>query len=1195
MSEVRWTLEQGMAIGEKGENILVAAAAGSGKTAVLVERIIQKIINDKIDIDKILVVTFTNAAAAEMRERILEAIYKKLDDNPEDEHLQKQIVLLGKSNISTIHSFCLDVIKNNFYEINVSPNFRIGDTAEIDLIKQEAIEEVFEKLYEEENHDFIKLLDTYEGYRNDDNLKSMILKIYNYIQSNPFPEKWLNEKVEEFNLPEDTEIAVTTWGKIIINEFVENIEDGIKKLEHIAHKLKLLPDADKFYTAIQTDINEYNSIIQSTGNWNILMQKAHSIDLSKWPTNKKFTLEIKDAAKDIKNEVKKKFVKDRDSYLIFNSEQIKTDIKYMYNLLNTIRKIIIEFSELFETKKREKNIIDFNNIEHFALQILVQQNEEGDFVQTETAKKYMEKFEEIAIDEYQDSNMVQEQILTAISNGKNMFMVGDVKQSIYKFRQARPDLFLGKYEKYKLKEDIKKGDDLKIQLFRNFRSRKNVLDLTNTVFKNIMSKELGEIDYTENEYLTQEKDYDEPENENINYGGKAELHIIDMAKEESTDENEEEEDLHLEKAEIEAMFVVNKIKELMSSDYNIYDKKQKKYRKLKYKDIVILLRATSAVAPIYEKALIENEIPVFSDTGTEYLDSIEIQTIMSVLKIIDNPLQDIPLVAVMRSMIGGFTDNDLIQIRLYKKTGYFYEAIEEAKNQEKDTELKTKIEKFLDQIESWREKAEYLNIDELIWNIYIETGYYNYVNLMPDGDVRVANLKMLFERAKNFETATFKGLFNFINFIDKLKLNSGDMGAAKLIGENENVVRIMSIHKSKGLEFPVVFLCDSAKQFNLRDLNDSIILHQEIGLGPKYINSDKKIEYNTIAKEAIKISSKVEAISEEMRVLYVALTRAREKLIITGVEKDYAKSIADKQKKLEMYDKLEPTLIKQSKSYLAWLELVNLYDDTEMKELLEIYTYKAKDITKKATQEDKKEEISIKDWLPELGEIDEKINQLLSWKYPNLFATTLESKTSVTKIKEIQNGKTKQEIILPKPKFLNKTEKLTSAEKGTLVHLCLQKMNVAIHNTKEKIQELIQELVERKIITQNEADQINIDLLYKFSQSELAKDILNAKKVYKEAPFYISLPAKEIYNVKTEEQILVQGIIDLYFEDAKGKITLVDYKTDYAKDENELIEKYKAQLQLYKRAIEQATGKPVENVYIYSTYLNKKLDIKFFK
>ena len=466
MSDVKWTNEQTQAIEEKGQNILVAAAAGSGKTAVLVERIIQKIIKDRIDIDKILVVTFTNAAAAEMRERILEAIYSKLEENPDDVHLQKQIVLLGKANISTIHSFCLDVIKNNFYEINIAPNFRIGDTAEIELIKQEAMEDVFEKLYEQEDKGLIKLLDTYEGYRDDNNLKELILRIYNYIQSSPFPQKWLNDKVEEFNLSSETEIASTMWGEIILEEFKENVEDGIKKLKNIARKLDFYPEADKFARIIKADIIEYENVISKLDNWDNTIEKAFNISYLKWPTDKKITLELKDEAKEIRDAVKKKFSKDRDTYLIYSSEQVISDISYMYEILKYIENIIIEFSNLFEAKKREKNIIDFNNIEHFALEILVKQNENGEFVQTETAKKYMEKFEEIAIDEYQDSNMVQEQLLSAISNGKNMFMVGDVKQSIYKFRQARPDLFLGKYDRYKLKQELTAEDDLKIQLFQ---------------------------------------------------------------------------------------------------------------------------------------------------------------------------------------------------------------------------------------------------------------------------------------------------------------------------------------------------------------------------------------------------------------------------------------------------------------------------------------------------------------------------------------------------------------------------------------------------------------------------------------------------------------------------------------------------------------------------------------------------------
>lgn len=923
-------------------------------------------------------------------------------------------------------------------------------------------------------------------------------------------------------------------------------------------------------------------------NWDLLLEKSYNLDYIKWPTDKKITLEIKEMAKEVRDEVKKKFAKDRDTYLLYDSNQIKEDIQYMYKILKSIKNIIIEFSNSFEDKKRERNIIDFNNIEHFALEILVKQNEDGSFSKTETAKKYMEKFEEIAVDEYQDSNMVQEQILTAISNEKNMFMVGDVKQSIYKFRQARPDLFLGKYDRYKLKDDLQDGEDLKIQLFQNFRSRKNILDITNTVFDNIMSKKLGDIDYNEDEYLKQDKDYVMPEDKNIKYAGKAELHIIDMAK----TEDEEDEDLHLEKAELEAMFVKNKIQELMEQNYQIYDKKKKEYRKIKYKDIVILLRATSTVAPIYEKALIENGIPVFSDAGAEYLDSIEIQTIMSVLKIIDNPLQDIPLVAVMRSIIGNFTDNELIKIRLYNKNGYYYEAIKDAQVQEKDEKLKAKIQKFLSKIASWREKAEYLKLDELIWTIYLETGYYNYVSLMPDGNVRVANLKMLFERAKNFESATFKGLFNFINFIEKLKLSSGDMGAAKLIGENEDVVRIMSIHKSKGLEFPVVFLSDTAKQFNLKDLNDNIILHQDIGFGPKFIDSQKKITYNTIAKEAIKIRLRQEAISEEMRVLYVALTRAREKLIITGVEKDYSKSIEKKKKDLDVYNSLEPSLIKQYKSYLSWLELVYLYDNKEMKNLLDVYTYKQKEVTNLEKEEEEESNSIIDKWIPKEEKVDSKIDELLNWKYKYKFATTLESKTSVTKIKELRSGKSKREIILPKPKFLTKTEKLSNIERGTLIHLCLQKLNVSVHTTEEKIEEMIEELVEREIITKNEANQINKNILYKFVQSNLARQIRQAKKVYKEAPFYINLSAKEIYNQETDEDILVQGIIDLYYEKQNGELTLIDYKTDYVEKEEELIQKYETQLNLYKKALEKATNKKVTEIYIYSTYLNKEISLQ---
>lgn len=496
----------------------------------------------------------------------------------------------------------------------------------------------------------------------------------------------------------------------------------------------------------------------------------------------------------------------------------------MYPILVKLQNLILAFEEEFTKRKREKNIVDFSDVEHFALDILLNASE--------VAKKYQNKFEEIAIDEYQDSNLVQEYILTAISRNNNIFMVGDVKQSIYKFRQAMPELFLNKYETYQKKETREPEEDLKIQLFKNFRSKQNILQFTNLIFEDIMSKTLGDIHYNEEEFLNLGANYPK-----ISQDEKIEIHVIDSIameeSEEATESVEEREELQEEEniadVELEAKFVANKIQKLVESKFQVWDKKQEAYRDIHYKDIVILLRSTSNVAPIYEQEILNLQMPVFSDSSQEYLDSIEIQTMMSLLKIIDNPIQDIPLVTVMRSSIGKFTDDELIQIRLADKQDNFYTCLQKAKLSV-ENDLKNKIENFLKSLEQWRKEQEYLALDELIWKIYSDTGYYNYVGLMPNGLLRQANLRMLFERAKQYETASFKGLYNFIHFMEKLRLSSGDMGAAKIIGENDNVVRIMSIHKSKGLEFPVVFLASTGKQFNLMDLNQNILLHQELGI-----------------------------------------------------------------------------------------------------------------------------------------------------------------------------------------------------------------------------------------------------------------------------------------------------------------------------------------------------------------------------
>ncbi len=602
MGEVKWTKEQLLAIKEKGENILVAAAAGSGKTAVLVERIINKIINEKIDIDKILVVTFTKSAASEMRARILDAIYENIEKNPEDMHLQKQITLLSKANICTIDSFCLDVVKNNFFEIGISPNLKIADNTEIEILKQETLEDLFEEKYETGNEEFLELINIYTNYRGDENLQNLILEIYRFIQSMPFPEKWLEEKVEMFNLS-DISFEKTTWGQILFSKVKEDLQDGILKLEEEIEKIKDEENINEIIDILSEDISQMK-LAFTMDNWDDIYNRTHGIDFKPFTRSKKMSEDIKKEAKDKRDEVKKIVSKLKENILVCNSDDAIKEIQNMYEILIKVKNLVLEFSNRFLQAKQDKNIMDFNDIEHYALNILCKSDGEN-----YVSKKYQDKYEEILIDEYQDSNLVQEYILNAISRKNNIFMVGDVKQSIYKFRGARPELFLDKYEKYKEK-DLKENDGLKIQLFKNFRSRKNVLDITNIIFNDIMSKELGDIDYTEEEYLNLGAEY--PEGNKL----EAELHIIDSKEEVYQNEEDSEEDAketeRVEDIVLEAKFVANKIKELIDNETLICNK-DKTYRKIMYKDIVVLLRSAQGIAPIYEQEISKLNLPVFCD------------------------------------------------------------------------------------------------------------------------------------------------------------------------------------------------------------------------------------------------------------------------------------------------------------------------------------------------------------------------------------------------------------------------------------------------------------------------------------------------------------------------------------------------------------------------------------------------------
>ena len=1251
---MKWTKNQLEAIETKNRNILVAAAAGSGKTAVLVERIIQKIIKDNVDIDKLLVVTFTNAAASEIRQRILEAIYKKLEEEPNNENLQKQIILLNKSNISTIHSFCLSVIKNNFFEIGISPDFRIGDSSELELLKLEAIDDLFEELYEEKNKDFIKLTEIYTGYRGDEKLKEIVLKIHDFIQSSPFPEEWLKNSVSKFNLEGklDIDFSETEWGEIILNYVKENIERNIAELRVVLNSLAKEDDLKKYYDVVLLDIDEYERGLKSLTSWDLAYNILPTLDFKRWPTDKKIESDIKENSKIVRSNINTAYKDLVKKLIVSNSENANKDIFEMYNILLYLQDLVLKFMEKLKNKKQSKNIIDFNDIEHYALQILVKKDKETEkYIPTEVANRYKEKFEEIAIDEYQDSNSVQECILTAISNGHNMFMVGDVKQSIYRFRQARPELFLEKYNTFKLQEDIVSESDInqKIQLFNNFRSRELVLEFANLVFKNIMSKKVGNIEYTEEEYLNFTATFEEPKEE-LNYAGKMSFEIIDTKgiiqeeeNEESEDEEQEDEDNtemiediqeNLDKIEIEARYVAFRIKEIIDSKYNVWDKEEKIYRPATYKDFVILLRSTSSVAPIFEREIFKLNMPVFSDNSQKYLESIEIETILNLLKIIDNPMQDIPLVSVLRSYIGSFDDNELLEIRLGNIKSTFYDSMKEFKNNEKP-ELLNKVKDFLCKLEKWQSIVKYMPLDEFIWKLYTDTGYYNYVSMMSDGALKVANLKMLFERAKEYEKASFKGIYNFIRFIDKLKKSEGELENAKLIGENDNVIRIMSIHKSKGLEFPIVFLSCTGRKFNLKDLNENILLHQDLGIGPKYINYDRKIEYSTLAKEALKIRLRDDSLSEEMRVLYVALTRPKERLIITGTVNEAKKKLDEKKLLLDMSkdENINSLLLKKYKTFLDWIELAYLNDIKNMNNSIDIdlldlskIVSKFRDFNTEIDESENNLMEFLKTYKFDQNEY-EKIEKLLLYKYRKERLTKVQSKISVTILKELletnakdlkdkdnnidnlkesgnkvasgkvqANDKLVSKFSLEKPKFMSGENNFTKAEIGTVTHLMFQKIDFKKIYTLESLEAEIEKYVQQEIITREEAEVIDVKKIYKFITSDFAERIRNAKKIYMETPFYMNIDVKEIYaDIKDlEENVLVQGIIDLYFEEEDNKLVLVDYKTDNIKtgEEDSLINRHKEQLFLYKKALETATKKEVKEIYLYSTCLDKEIRVR---
>lgn len=1252
MGETKWTDEQLSAIKTRNCNLLVAAAAGSGKTAVLVERIIRIITNkdNPVDIDKLLVVTFTNAAAAEMRERIAAAISKALDKEPTSKNLQKQLTLLNRANITTMHSFCLDVIKNNFHKIDLDPSFRIGDQTEGILIKDEVIETLFEEKYDQEDTEFTSLVEAFSTYKNDDNLKELIINMYNFIMSGPWPENWLKENAEAFNIETMEELNNSKWVLVLKNSIKVEIEGYIKMLEKAIEIINLTDGLEPYLETFSNELysikNAYNSIDCGLDD---IYSSLCSISFGRLKSIKKDKVSDENAqntVKSIRDDIKKKISELINNIFSVTPEEMLINIKGAYPTIKKLTEIVLEFGEKFSQKKKEKNILDFNDLEHLCLKILSDKDENGNIIPSKTAIEFKNLFDEVLVDEYQDSNNVQETIIELVSRRKdefpNVFMVGDVKQSIYRFRQAKPELFMEKYINYTLEE----SNNRKIQLYKNFRSRKEVIDGVNYIFKEIMSETVGELEYTDEEALNLGASYENSEDENVILGGPIEVNIIEKSIEESdlNKEKLDEEDFENEEIEgvnLEGKIVAKRIKELMTTTGNnvfkVLDKETGEYRPIKYKDIVILLRATKNWSESLLDELGQEGIPAYADTGSGYFESIEIRTIMSLLRVIDNPMQDVPVIAVLKSPIMGFSAEDLSIIRLKNKEKYFYENIADIAEEnicDISEELITRCKGFLEKLEIWRNKAIYMPIDEFIWYLYMDTAYYGYVGAMPNGVLRQANLKILFQRAKQFEQTSFKGLFNFINFINKLTKSSGDMGSAKILGENEDVVRIMSIHKSKGLEFPVVFLCGTGKQFNLMDLNKNILYHDELGFGPDFVDLEKRVSIGTIAKEAIKKKMKLETLSEEVRILYVACTRAKEKLIITGTVNNIQKSIEKWISSASLdYNLILPSEILKGKSYLDWIgmSLCQHNDGKILREKIavsneiskddnskwDIKLWKRSDIVVNNEDDKLEEEKEVKLSILEeeydkdvYGEVDKR----LSYKYPLKESTKLKSNISVSDLKkrnsefidqhvesintEDVESKNKRTVITPK--FLQEEKGLTAAEKGTAVHFVMKKIDLDKVSSINEIKDQIQYLYENDFILEEEMKAVNPSKILNFFKSDLGKMMIElhkeGKKIYRELPFYTEISSVNIDNTLGEEyeneKVRLQGIIDCFFE-YNGESILLDYKTDYVSRDNEqeLKKKYIKQLDYYSDAVFKITGKKVSKRYLYSFYLEKVIEI----
>lgn len=1271
---MKFTPEQQRVIELHNSNILVSAAAGSGKTAVLVERIIRMICDGEhpADIDRLLIVTFTNAAAAEMRERIAAGITARLEADPGNEHIQKQSALLHNAQITTIDSFSLFLIRNHFNEIGLDPDFRVADEGEIKLLQQEVLAQLLEDAYAgqfvpETPEQFHACVEYFCPGGRESVLEQHILNLSRYAGSFPWPAEWLEERKNDYAAGDMEALVHSDYGQYLTERVNRTVEGCLEKLREVK-RLCELPDGPYMYGELTEAEIEQLERLTSCKDLEEQAAKVPAVTFARLPSKKDDSVDPakRELAKAIRNSVKDTLSDLSESYFKTPLELAVEQGKACREPLRMLLDLVLEFDRRLLAAKQERHLIDFSDMEHYALQILLKREkveESGGtgtdrtetkyrIVPSDVAMEYRQYFQEILIDEYQDSNLVQEYLLSAISGEEegryNRFMVGDVKQSIYKFRLARPELFLEKYDIYQ-----ETGDLCRIDLAKNFRSRIQVVDAVNDVFSRIMSREIGGIAYDDKAALYPGAVY--PAQEDPAYG--SELLLIRKPEKGEREESGIGEQ-HAEGAgvlvdydnvrQLEALAIAARIKQLKGS-LKVMEKSTGELRPVRYSDMVILLRTTSGWDEEFKKILEQQGIPVYITSKTGYFGALEVQELLQFLRVLDNPRQDIPLFGVMQSVFGGFTQEEIAQIRSggeghSRKRMTLYEALKEVaqsgrtveegeeisagESAGEEAELSQKADTFLQRIGHYRDLTPFTSIRDLLQRILDDYDYLNYVTALPAGSKRRANVEMLLTKASAFEKTSYFGLFHFIRYMEQLEKYDVDYGEADTLDENADVVRIMSIHKSKGLEFPVVFVSGLSKRFNMQDANQSLIVDMDLGVAVDYVDSVRRIKNKTLRRAVLSAKMKEDNLAEELRVLYVALTRAREKLILTAVldkaDEKWELAQMTGQERLTYLDFCE------AGSYMDFL--LPILPQTG----IAVKTLRTEDLA----VEELREQLRMGDRREQLrliacgettltGDPEENERKLMylrerfAYQYPHPGLQKLYTKTTVSELKIAAMAEKdeaafhtfeEKEVVPYIPGFRREQEKVSGAVRGNAFHRTMELLDfmyVFVESglfekcpgdyetyrkrlDAERLKNRLEEFLQRETIslrlTEEYAKAVSLPKILNFLEQELAYRMWRAQEqglLYREQPFVLGIDAKRLDpDLPEGEKVLIQGIIDVFFiED--GEIVLLDYKTDVIDSLEALWNRYNVQIQYYEEALTKLMQMPVKERILYSFYLEK--------